>query len=140
MAAAAPATTTASGSVGSAGESAVISATASGADAAPTQLISADSAPPVIVFSSSSCKHCKAALALLRSEDIPHLDVSGPVHGIAAAFAATPPLCSQVPIGAFPEDRAQLFEHTKHPTVPQIFLGASFLGGADSLKVRTCGN
>ncbi|MCL4721170.1 MAG: glutaredoxin 3 [Gammaproteobacteria bacterium] len=66
----------------------------------------------VVMYHRPWCPYCSAARALLRTK------------GVAIA---------EIDIGAEPERRAEMIARSGRTTVPQIFIGATHVGGYDDL-------
>ena len=69
-------------------------------------------APKIEMYANSWCNHCEFARSLLRRK--------------SAAFI-------EINLEAEPERRAEMIERSGRHTVPQIFIGARHVGGADDL-------
>jgi len=69
-------------------------------------------APTIEMYANSWCNHCEYARTLLRRK--------------GAAF-------TEISLEAEPERRAEMIERSGRHTVPQIFIGARHVGGADDL-------
>jgi glutaredoxin 3 len=69
-------------------------------------------APKIEMYANSWCNHCEFARSLL--------------HRKGAAF-------TEISLEAEPERRAEMIERSGRHTVPQIFIGARHVGGADDL-------
>jgi glutaredoxin 3 len=68
---------------------------------------------PVVIYTTKTCPYCHRAKALLRE------------YGIEF---------EEIDLTDKPEERAQLTARTNHRTVPQIFIGDRFIGGAEELE------
>jgi glutaredoxin 3 len=69
--------------------------------------------PPVVVYTTPFCSYCRSAKALLRRKGV--------------AF-------TEVNVAGAPERRAEMVKRAQgHTTVPQIFVGATHVGGCDEL-------
>jgi glutaredoxin 3 len=70
-------------------------------------------APPVVVYTTPSCSYCRSAKALLQRKGVPFTEVN---------------------VAGVPERRAEMVERAHgRNTVPQIFIGATHIGGCDEL-------
>lgn len=69
-------------------------------------------APAVTIYTGSFCGHCTRALALLQRRGIEYTEVSVEDH---------------------PELRTELVAKSGRRTLPQIFVGERFVGGAEEL-------
>jgi glutaredoxin 3 len=69
--------------------------------------------PPVVIYTKSTCPYCHSAKALLRAKSAPFKEIS--VDGDRAAQAAM----AEKANGRW--------------TVPQIFIGETYVGGCDDL-------
>jgi glutaredoxin 3 len=69
--------------------------------------------PPVVVYSTPFCSYCASAKALLRRKGV--------------AF-------TEINVAGAPERRAEMLKRAHgRNTVPQIFIGATHVGGCDDL-------
>jgi glutaredoxin 3 len=69
--------------------------------------------PPVVVYTTPFCSYCRSAKALLRRKGV--------------AF-------TEVNVAGAPERRAEMVNRAHgRATVPQIFVGATHVGGCDEL-------
>ncbi len=68
--------------------------------------------PPIVIYTKSSCPYCHAAKALLKAKNAPFEEIS--VDGDYAAQAA-------------------MAKKAGRSTVPQIWIGATHVGGCDDL-------
>jgi glutaredoxin 3 len=68
----------------------------------------------IVVYSSANCGYCRAAIQFLQS-------VKGQTVEVVSLTGDW-------------EARKQLIERTGHRTVPQIFVGETFVGGYDELR------
>lgn len=68
----------------------------------------------IVVYSSANCGYCRAAIHFLR--DVKEVEVE--VVDLTGAW----------------DERKALVERTGHRTVPQIFIGETFVGGYDELR------
>jgi glutaredoxin 3 len=69
--------------------------------------------PPIVIYTKSTCSYCHAAKDLLRRKGAPFEEIS--VDGDRAAQAA------------------MAVKASGRSTVPQIFIGATHVGGCDDL-------
>jgi glutaredoxin 3 len=69
-------------------------------------------APKIEMYANSWCNHCEFARSLLRRKNAAFIEIS---------------------LEAEPERRAEMIERSGRHTVPQIFIGARHVGGADDL-------
>ena len=69
--------------------------------------------PPIVMYTKSTCSYCRAAKALLRRKGATYEEIS--VEGDRAAQAA------------------MALKAGGRSTVPQIFIGATHVGGCDDL-------
>jgi glutaredoxin 3 len=70
------------------------------------------SEPKVVMYSTGWCPYCTRARELLKSKGV---DVE------------------EIDVDARPEARAEMMARTGRGTVPQIFVGATHIGGCDDL-------
>jgi glutaredoxin 3 len=68
---------------------------------------------PVKMFSTASCPYCIRAKALLRERGVETID--------------------DIRIDEQPGQRATMIQLTKRTSVPQIFIGDTYVGGCDDL-------
>jgi glutaredoxin 3 len=68
---------------------------------------------PIVIYTTKTCPHCHRAKALLKEHRMDYVEID---------------------LTDKPEERAQLTARTHHRTVPQIFIGDQFIGGADELE------
>ena len=68
----------------------------------------------IVVYSSANCGYCRAAVHFLRTVK----DVEVEVVDLTGDWSA----------------RTELIQKTGHRTVPQIFVGETFVGGYDELR------
>ncbi len=68
---------------------------------------------PVRMYSTDWCPYCQRAKALLKQRGVESLD--------------------EVRLDADPAQRAEMIERTGRYTVPQIFIGDTYVGGCDEL-------
>ena len=71
-------------------------------------------ADKIVVYSSTNCGYCRAAVHFLRNVK----EVEVEVVDLTGAW----------------DERKALVERTGHRTVPQIFIGETFVGGYDELR------
>jgi glutaredoxin 3 len=71
-----------------------------------------DAAPVVEMYANSWCPYCSAARALLGAKQVQILEIN---------------------VEEFPERRAEMIARSGRRTVPQIFIGATHVGGYDDL-------
>lgn len=71
-----------------------------------------DRTPTVVMYANSWCPYCAAARALLNTKCAP---------------------VTEYDIEQHPERRAEMLTRTGRRTVPQIFIGATHVGGYDDL-------
>ena len=69
-------------------------------------------APKIEMYANSWCNHCEFARSLLRRKSAAFIEINLEVE---------------------PERRAEMIERSGRHTVPQIFIGARHVGGADDL-------
>lgn len=67
----------------------------------------------VKMYSTAVCPYCIQAKKILKSRGVEHID--------------------EVRVDANPEERMKMMELTGRRTVPQIFIGATHVGGCDDL-------
>jgi len=70
-------------------------------------------APRVVMYSTAVCPYCARAEQLLRARGVAEID--------------------KVRIDLDPASRAEMMEKTARRTVPQIFIGDTYVGGCDEL-------
>ena len=70
-------------------------------------------APRVLMYSTAVCPYCVRAEQLLRSRGVAQIE--------------------KVRVDLDPQRRAEMMERTARRTVPQIFIGATHVGGCDDL-------
>jgi glutaredoxin 3 len=69
--------------------------------------------PPVVVYTAPFCSYCVSAKALLRRKGVEFTEIN---------------------VAGAPERRAEMVERAHgHTTVPQIFVGATHVGGCEEL-------
>ncbi len=68
---------------------------------------------PVRLYSTGSCPFCTQAKSLLKQRGVEAID--------------------EIRIDEKPEQRATMIELTQRYTVPQIFIGETYVGGCDDL-------
>jgi glutaredoxin 3 len=71
-----------------------------------------DAVPVVEIYANSWCPYCSAARALLASKQVRVVEIN---------------------VEEFPERRAEMIARSGRRTVPQIFIGATHVGGYDDL-------
>lgn len=69
-------------------------------------------APKIDIYTTSWCPYCESARQLLRRKGVAFEEIS---------------------VEAYPERRAEMVARSGRQTVPQIFIGARHVGGADDL-------
>ena len=89
--------------------------------------------PVVAIFSSRTCRHCKAAKSLLQDLGVVLQDVRADTSRNAPNLLHS--ITPQIDIGSRPEQRKTLSSYTQMTSVPQIFIGSRFIGGNDQLQV-----
>jgi glutaredoxin 3 len=70
------------------------------------------SGPVVEIYANSWCPYCSAARALLDTKQVRFVEIN---------------------VEDFPERRAEMIARSGRRTVPQIFIGATHVGGYDDL-------
>ncbi len=68
--------------------------------------------PPIVIYTSAICGYCVAAKNFLRSRDLQW---------------------EEVRIDLDPVERERMVARTRRTSVPQIFIGATHVGGCDDL-------
>ena len=68
--------------------------------------------PVVEMYTNAWCPYCAAARSLLGGKHVPFTEIN---------------------IEQFPERRAEMISRSRRPTVPQIFIGSTHVGGYDDL-------
>ncbi len=68
----------------------------------------------VIMYSSASCPFCVMAERLLRARGVPEIE--------------------KIRVDLDPERRSEMMEKTHKRTVPQIYIGPTYVGGFDDLS------
>ena len=68
---------------------------------------------PVRMFTSEVCPYCVRAKALLKQRGVDHIE--------------------EIRVDLHPEKRAEMMAETGRRTVPQIFIGSTWVGGCDDL-------
>lgn len=69
--------------------------------------------PPVKMYTTAVCPYCIRAKQILKAKGVEHIE--------------------EVRIDVNPEERARMMEITGRRTVPQIFIGDTYVGGCDDL-------
>ena len=69
--------------------------------------------PKVIMYTTAVCPYCQRAKALLHSKGVEQIE--------------------EIRVDLLPDQRANMMELTGRRTVPQIFIGATHVGGCDDL-------
>ena len=69
--------------------------------------------PPIRMYSTATCPYCLRAKALLRERGVETID--------------------EIRVDAEPARRAEMIQETRRYTVPQIFIGQTYVGGCDEL-------
>lgn len=67
----------------------------------------------VKMYTTAVCPYCIQAKKILKSKGVDHID--------------------EIRVDANPEERTKMMELTGRRTVPQIFIGATHVGGCDDL-------
>ena len=67
----------------------------------------------VLMYSTATCPYCLMAERLLRAKGIKHID--------------------KIRVDLDPERRAEMMEKTRRRTVPQIYIGDTYVGGYEDL-------
>ncbi len=71
-----------------------------------------ESKPKVVMYSTGWCPYCTRARQLLKSKDVD---------------------LEEIDVEALPEARSEMTARSGRHTVPQIFIGATHVGGCDDL-------